>query len=240
LYPTKSGSPRGLQGNFSAAQGEVVAYCDDDVAFYPGWLEAQLSILDNFPKVGMVSGVPVRDGAAHAQKSIQNLVQNPSKGMVVKRGRFIPDEWEVDWCISTGRDPDEYMRSTKDKLDIMLEYKGLSAIGSANHFQFVARKGTVIEALPSAWSQNLMDSLVPFEEEIDRLGYLRLSTKERYCKHIGNMISPQLAEEYKFIETKPAPVESEKKKSLVLRIPGMGRLLWKVYDWTFKVLNQVK
>ena len=41
---------------FSAAPGEVIAYCDDDVLFYPGWLEAHLEILDGFPQVGMVSG----------------------------------------------------------------------------------------------------------------------------------------------------------------------------------------
>ncbi len=41
---------------FNAAPGEIIAYNDDDIFFYPGWLEAHLEILDSFPKAGMVSG----------------------------------------------------------------------------------------------------------------------------------------------------------------------------------------
>jgi hypothetical protein len=39
-----------------AAPGELVAHSDDDVYFYPGWLEQHLEVLDAFPRVGMVSG----------------------------------------------------------------------------------------------------------------------------------------------------------------------------------------
>ena len=55
---------------FNAAPGEVIAYSDDDIFFYPGWLEAQLEILDGFPQAGMVSGAPVRNAAGHAHRSL--------------------------------------------------------------------------------------------------------------------------------------------------------------------------
>jgi glycosyltransferase involved in cell wall biosynthesis len=39
-----------------SAPGQIVAYSDDDVYFYPGWLEDHLEVLETFPNVGMVSG----------------------------------------------------------------------------------------------------------------------------------------------------------------------------------------
>ena len=42
---------------------EIIAYHDDDIFFYPGWLEAHLQILDGFSQAGMVSGLPVRNAA---------------------------------------------------------------------------------------------------------------------------------------------------------------------------------
>ena len=47
---------------FNSAPGEVIAYLDDDVFVYPGWVSEQLEILNTFPNVGMVSGDPVRFG----------------------------------------------------------------------------------------------------------------------------------------------------------------------------------
>ena len=40
---------------FSAAPGELVAFSDDDVYHYPGWLAAELEVHDTFPQVGVVS-----------------------------------------------------------------------------------------------------------------------------------------------------------------------------------------
>ena len=48
-----------LQILFNAAPGEIIAYHDDAIFFYPGWLEAHLKILEAFPQAGMVSGLPV-------------------------------------------------------------------------------------------------------------------------------------------------------------------------------------
>ncbi len=48
-----------LQILVGAAAGELIAYADDDFYYYPGWLEAQLQVLDTYPNVGMVGGYAV-------------------------------------------------------------------------------------------------------------------------------------------------------------------------------------
>lgn len=241
IIPRKNlGVIGGYKTIFNAAPGEIVAYCDDDIVFYPGWLESQLEILDLFPQVGMVSGVPVRDGASHASGAIERFLAKKPKSVFAKHERKIPDEWEIDWCISTGRDPEEHLRNTAHLQELVITKDGVDTIASANHFQFVAPKAVIQKALPQEWSRNLMDSLVPLEEAVDGMDYLRLSTTGRYCRHVGNTISPELAQEFA-VGLKQAATDSQPKasKHWLLRIPGMGRMFWKLYDWLFKILNQV-
>lgn len=225
---------------FNAAQSDIVAYCDDDVLFYPGWLEAQLAVMEAFPRVGMVSGVPVRDGGQHAMKSLLHLEKDGLPGVKISRERIIPDEWETDWCLSTGRDPEAYLAATKDWRELVFKKDNIQVVGSANHFQFVARRKAVVEALPADWSQNLMDSLIPFEEAVDQAGWLRLSTVGRYCRHIGNLLTPELAQESRQIGlVLQVRLPSVNRKHWLLRIPGIGRILRKIYDRLFKILNEI-
>ena len=39
----------------------LVFFTDDDMLHYPGWLEAHLEIIRAFPKIGAVSGWPIRN-----------------------------------------------------------------------------------------------------------------------------------------------------------------------------------
>src|SRR3990172_1485112 len=38
----------------------ILAYGDDDIEYFPNWLQPQLDILTTYPNVGMVTGWPVR------------------------------------------------------------------------------------------------------------------------------------------------------------------------------------
>ncbi len=137
---------------FQAAPGEVIAYSDDDILFYPGWLEPQLALLDGIPNAGMVSGVPVRFAGTYAVSSVERLLENGPAGLEVTRERFIPDGWEIDWAQSTGREPAEHLQAMKNWSEFVLRCGDLTAIGSANHFQFVARKEVILKALPEVWT----------------------------------------------------------------------------------------
>jgi hypothetical protein len=183
----------GLRIMFNAAPGEVIAYSQDDVCFYPGWLSASLEILDTFPKVGLVSGVAVRSQFGYGNQYLSGYLSD-FPDMSVARGHFIPDVWEVEFYESTGRDGQSGLTGARSAYeDIVLEYKGIKAFSTAVHFQYVARKEVLLKGLSHSWSGRLMVGPdIEMDERIDSLGLARLSTYHRYVRHVGNAITPAL------------------------------------------------
>ncbi len=225
---------------FNAAPGEIVAYTDDDILFYPGWLKAALEIMDTYPKVGMVSGIPVRDNAARARESLQAWIATQPEDLVFMQEKEIPDEWESDWAISTGRDPVKHLQQLKGKTDLFLSLNGVEVYGSASHFQFVAPKKVILDSLPAEWSGKLMGAMVELDEAVDRQGYLRLSTIKRFVRHIGNTLSEEMVREADKLGLKVNLIIKPRwrNRHWLLRIPGSGRILRGLYDWIFSVLQQ--
>jgi glycosyltransferase involved in cell wall biosynthesis len=226
---------------FRAAPGEIIAYNDDDILFYPGWLEAQLEILKEVPKVGMVSGVPVRMGGGYAMDSLNVLAGNPPEGLTITRSRVIPDEWEADWASSTGRDPKEYLPATQNQQDILVQKGSIEAVGTASHFQFVSPKELILKALPTSWTGKLMGHMVELDEAIDQMGYLRLSTRKRYTRHLGNTLSQAVIDESNQMglwENQEIKFPVQRNKHWLTRLPGSRRILGSAYHWLFEVLSR--
>ena len=237
---------------FEAAPGEIIAYSDDDILFQPGWLEAHLEIIECFPGAGMVSGVPVRNAAHHARRSLDALFMQGATGITTTQERRIPDEWERDWAVSTGRDPQVHLAETRDHLDLVLRSeaavgdKTCEAIGSANHFQFVAPKDLILQALPDEWSGKLMGHMVELDQAVDNLGYLRLSTVKRYTRHLGNSLDAEALQEAQALglsEAEPGAVRTALRPDdqariphWSLRIPGMRRIYMAIYRRLFDLL----
>lgn len=178
---------------FRAAPGEIVAYCDDDIYHYPGWLGAHLEILDTYPNVGAVSGCPVRSLFEEERISSNLRFADSDREVVVRRGDFIPEEWVRDWAESYGREMTAVEQENAGKEDILFEYRGVRAYAMANHNQFVAPKAVIARCLPSIWSGRLMGEMRELDIAVNQAGYLRLSTCERTTQHMGNRVSPSLA-----------------------------------------------
>jgi glycosyltransferase involved in cell wall biosynthesis len=230
-----------LQLMFNAAPGDLIAYCDDDILFYPGWLPAHLKIYDTYPHVGMVSGAPVRKAAGRADWSNQAYIDSSPDGLWVERSHWIPDEWERDWAASTGRDPLAHLEETSGQQDIRLLLEGASAYAAANHFQYLAPRPVLLKALPGDWTGKLMGHMIELDEAVDGQGLLRLSTTERYTRHIGNVVSPELAKELKQmgIDISGVQVSRRAKRHWILNIPRMRPLLEKIYGQIYKILHHV-
>ena len=226
---------------FNAVPGEIIAYSDDDVLYYPGWLDAHLKILDSYPGTGMVSGAPVGFSSEHAVTAIKDFIEAEQANLtLIEKPRV--DEWEESWAISTGRPADEHLKAIKDIPNKHLIYKGVEAVQSAKHFQFITPKQVICEAFTPDWSGSLMDGLVALDESVDGLGYLRLTTPVRYARHIGNTISREIKMEAEKlgIDTLEGVSDIQEHEHWLLRIPGSGRILWPLYRWLFKVLHKVK
>jgi hypothetical protein len=211
---------------FEAAPGEVIAYTDDDIFFYPGWLQAHLELLDGFPNVGMVSGCAVRTLYDHGLSSNLRLAEEDPEVRLI-RGQNIPEQWEIDWAESYGRDVDAHRKALQSMEDIQIERGGLRAFAIANHNQFVSAKRTINQFLPDEWSGRLMGQMNELDIDVDQGGYLRLSTLDRTTRHMGNIVSPSMADEARRLGLTVVRVGDQ----VPLRAPtGIGRRLlrWKL------------
>jgi hypothetical protein len=231
----------GFKVLFNAVPGELIAYCDDDVFYYPGWLEAHLRILEAYPQTGMVSGAPVGYSSEHATTAVDEFIAGASEGLTIEERSRVLD-WEESWAISTGRDVADHLKHSQNNPHQLLALQGVDAVTSAKHFQFLTPKKVICQALETDWSGSLMDGLVELDEAVDRLGYLRLSTPERYTRHIGNTISAEILEEANLLGINLDLDVSDIREGehWILKIPGSGRLLWPLYRWLFKVLHKVR
>ena len=226
---------------FNAAPGKVIAYCDDDVLYYPGWLKAHLDILDSYPDVGMVSGAPVGYSSEHALSAVEKFIgRNTPDLSLVEKPRV--DEWEESWAISTGRSVAVHLAVIQNTPNIHITYNGVESVQSAKHFQFVTPKEVINKAFSPDWSGSLMDGLVALDESVDRMGYLRLCTPNRYSRHLGNTISEEVKSEavHMGLTISGDVPQFEEHKHWLLKIPGSGRILWPLYRWLFKVLHKVR
>lgn len=230
----------GMRVLSQAAMGQFFAFSNDDVFYYPDWLEEHLKILKTYPNVGMVSGTPVGFSSENANQSMKEFIEMDLPGLeVTKRDRI--REWEADWARSTGRDIDEHIQKIKNAPQNLLNYRGVSAVSSATHFQFVSPKAVIPKAFPPLWCENLMDGMIEMDHEVDAMGFLRLSTPDRVTRHIGNSIGPELQEEAERLGLDlDAPLQKRTKKHWLLKIPGSGRVLRPLYRWLFKVLHHLE
>lgn len=171
--------------------GSVVGYSDDDILFYPDWLRPQLDLLSIFPGVACVTGYPVRTAFRWGVKNTLAWARRDAK---LERGEFIPREWEDDFCVSIGRDPEWHKENTKDDIDYRIEYQGVKAYATSHHCQFIGHQEILVKAM--RYDGLAMGDEKPLDIMLDNLG-LRLATTERLTRHIGNMIDDNLREEIK-------------------------------------------
>ncbi|MCK4693769.1 MAG: hypothetical protein KAT23_09055, partial [Anaerolineales bacterium] len=113
------------------------------------------------------------------------------------------------------------------------------------HNQFMAPKNVITQFLPSVWSGRLMGQMHELDLELDAGGYLRLSTIERTTKHLGNLISPTMAEEAALLgvsveDTKASPIGTPRRSisAGLVQVKPIKRLLLALYDRLFWILNQ--
>jgi glycosyltransferase involved in cell wall biosynthesis len=227
-----------LQMIFKGAPGEIVAYSDDDVYFQPGWLERHLEILEIYPRVGMVTGFYIRSQLNWSIRSTLAFAQQPD--VTCRKGIFWDRKWEQHYIENMGRTWEQYEKEVGGLEDMLLTYKGVQALVSAGHHQFVAYKDVIQKTLPQEYTGRLMGRMRELDEQVDQLGYLRLNTPEPVTRLIGNVVSPEMAEQARQDGLEAQAVEVNLKVGFwtrLFRVAPFKGLAWKVYNWLFKVIN---
>jgi len=203
---------------FQLSPRAVVAFSDDDIFFYPGWLESQLDIFNAFPNVGMVSGVPTLDGAGFALEStFANARRDPSITTIEEA--YIPANWEEDWAASTGRDPEKRAIEAQTVTVPKLVRNDVEAFVGATHFQFSAFASRIASCLPGEWPANLMGGMRELDTQINVNGFMRLSTTERRVRHMGNYVQRDVRKEAQQMGLSVTPSVAPPRLTAIERLP---------------------
>jgi glycosyltransferase involved in cell wall biosynthesis len=170
---------------FQGAPGEIVAYADSDIYFYPGWLDESLRILESFPKVGMVTARPLRTPETYYSSTLE-WAQNTA-GVTAEQGQFM--SWEIyqEHTDSLGVPVEQAQEWFQTTYDRRIQYGSLTAFIGAAHFQFTAYKQVLLSLAPLKMDRP-MGQVRSLDEKLNQMGYLRLTTAERQVKHLGNRL----------------------------------------------------
>jgi glycosyltransferase involved in cell wall biosynthesis len=218
--------------------GELVAYTDDDNFFLPGWLEAHLKIIDTYPNVGMVTGFYVRHRVSEGVSSTLAFAERPD--VTVERGDFVPPAWRDEFIANTNRTMDSYLLESEGLHDTVLEYRGVPAFVSAHHFQFVAPTQAILQALPE-WSEHLMGQMVEMDEAVNRLGYLRLTTREQTLHLMSNLASDDDRKRAAEMGVTAVQADARRLNPVAGKLFGnrlVKPLIRKLNNWTFRLLTR--
>jgi len=170
----------------------AVGVSDDDMFYYPGWLDAHIEVLNTYPNVGTVSGWPVRTQFRFGcRRTIEWGQRFASK---FEQGRFISEQEDEDFCISIGRDYKWHVGYTKDDIDTKLTFRDVETYATGHHCQLMGFAEVLSKV--TRYDNHALREERTFEQAIDNAGYLRLTTYKRYTRHIGNVLDKELEVEW--------------------------------------------
>ncbi len=214
---------------FPSAAGEIIAYSDSDVYFYPGWLSALVGVLESFPQAGMVTGMPLGGPEELSTSTLRWAQQEPQASL--EEGQI--QSWEDYWrhARSLGKSEAEARQLYAEHKDILLTYQGQKMFVGAGHFQFAAYRHVLRQVVPLP-SKRPMGQVMALDAAINERGYLRLSTPQWWVQHLGNTLEgmPQLQP-----GTPPAPPRKTAKPSFLKWAPLRKILFW-IYHKSFDLL----
>lgn len=228
-----------LQIMHKAAPGEIIAYCDDDVFFLPGWLKRHLEVIDTYPNVGAVTGMYIKPHMKEGVETTMRFAARPDVEM--KKGNLIDKDLELHYIANMGRTWEQYQKEIQGLEDVCITYKGIKTYASAGHYQFVAVKDRILKALPDEWKSNLMGQMRELDLALDELKLLRVCTTPATVRLLGNKINQEGAE---FIREFGIDIEGVEESTRManwavklFRIPIIRKIAYFFYQRLFKIIN---
>jgi hypothetical protein len=163
-------------------------------------------------------------------------------GVNTEHGLLMPAIWEEEYRVNSGRSQERYDAEVAGLEDIRVSYKDVPVWVSAHHYQFVAPREVILQALPQEWTGLLMGKMVEMDLTIDRLGYLRLCTGRQTVRLMGNVLDPEVLA---LAKQSGIQLQANGKASrpasgvlnAIYRLPFGRRIIHGLYNQLYKVIN---
>jgi hypothetical protein len=215
---------------FSGAPGEIIAYADSDVQFFPGWLARSVEILETYPRVGMVTSRPFRTPEKYSSATIDWATQTAEAHYEI--GQFLTWEEFSSFVLSLGTSLEQTKTWYEGGGDMRTNYQGVRAAIGASHWQFVSRKATLQEFLPFSMDRP-MGQVRMLDERMNAAGYLRLMTVEPLAQNMSNTLPKEL----RGAQQSPKKASSGSLMQKISSLPPVRHLLLNLYDRIFRLYN---
>ncbi|MBN8579334.1 MAG: glycosyltransferase family 2 protein [Anaerolineae bacterium] len=207
----------------AGAPGEIIAYTDADVLFSPSWLSRSVEILETFPNVGMVTARPFRT-SPELYTSTQEWAR---KNATLDEDQFIPWETFLEFNLSLGQTEEENVKVYAETSDWRIQYKGLTALAGASHWQFTAYKSTLQQFLPFDMDKP-MGQVRQLDKRMNDAGLLRLMVSDPLAMNMSNTLGYLRGELKKEERRKKVGVGKR-----ILELPPIKKMLLAVYNKIF-------
>lgn len=207
----------------AGAPGEIIAYTDSDVLFSPNWLSRSVELLENFPNVGMVTARPYRT----SPELYSSTLEWAKKNATLDEGQFIPWETFLEFNLSLGQTEEENVKVYAETSDWRIQYKGVTALAGASHWQFTAYKSTLQQFLPFDMDKP-MGQVRQLDKRMNDAGLLRLMVSDPLAMNMSNTLG--------YLRGELGKERGKKKESLAKRILEIGvikKMLLAVYNKIF-------
>lgn len=211
----------------AGAPGEIVAYTDSDVLFSPKWLLRSVEILETFPKVGMVTARPFRTPPEFIESTLKWA--RDAERATLEEGQFIPWETFLEFNLSLGQTEEENKKVYAETKDWRIQYKGVTAMAGASHWQFTAYKSTLQGFLPFDMDKP-MGQVRQLDKRMNDAGLLRLMVSDPLAMNLSNTLG------YLSGELGKESQRGKRKEGLARRVLELGpikKMLLAVYNKIF-------